>query len=114
MAPRPRSSVHKDKFRRRNITVRNKARELAQCGAQVYVVVLFCGQFYVYTSHTSDAWLPDRDHIVGYTLSSKHALYANLSQDQSFPVPQVSGPNELTTTLNDQTPGELNAVSMQK
>jgi len=47
MAPRPLSSKRKDIFRKRNQTVGKKADELAKCGAKVYLVVQFGGQFHM-------------------------------------------------------------------
>lgn len=73
MAPRPLSSKRKDTFRKRNRTVGKKANELAKCGAKVYLVVQFCGQFHIYTSHTSAAWPPDRDQIVSTYGTRSHA-----------------------------------------
>ena len=63
--PRPVASIRKDNFRQRNKTIKKKANDLAQrCGAQVYLVVLFHGQYYTYTSHHSKAWPPSEEQIV--------------------------------------------------
>ncbi|KAF2158769.1 hypothetical protein M409DRAFT_30727 [Zasmidium cellare ATCC 36951] len=76
MARRPPSSLRKDVFRKRSRTVEKKADEIAKLsGAQVYVVMLHHGQFYVYTSHNTNAWPPSKDQI-----------------DQSFPVPKRTAP----------------------
>lgn len=59
MAVRPLSSVKKDTFRRRSRTFMKKAHELgASCGAKVYVVVNFNGQFHVYNSTEASPWWP--------------------------------------------------------
>ena len=57
--------MRRDDFRRRNRTFIKKADGLAKIsGAKVYVVVLFHGQFYTYTSHCNEAWPPSRHEIV--------------------------------------------------
>ena len=33
-------------------------------GAKVYLLVLFCGQYFTYSSHCSKAWPPSQDEIV--------------------------------------------------
>ncbi|PPJ55136.1 hypothetical protein CBER1_09965 [Cercospora berteroae] len=70
MAARPSSSRSKDKFRRRHQTLNKKAHQIAtDCEANVYLVVLFRGQFHVYSSHEHHGWPPTQEQI-----------------DQSFPV----------------------------
>lgn len=71
MAPRPRSSIFKDCFRKRRRTVIHKAHELATCyGAQVYVIVQFNGQFHIYNSVEGEQWPPSMDRIVSMDDSS--------------------------------------------
>ena len=65
MAPRPRSSMIKDCFRKRRRTVIHKAHELAvRYGAQVYVVVQFNGTFRTYNSIDGEQWPPSVERIV--------------------------------------------------
>lgn len=65
MAPRPRTSVIKDSFRKRRRTVMHKAHELAvRYGAQVYVVLQFDGKFHTYNSADGEQWPPTVEKIV--------------------------------------------------
>ena len=79
MARRPESTLKRDLFRRRHRTVVKKANQLAMsCGAHVYVVVHFHGQYQIYTSHKHRAWPPSEDQIVG-TFNSRLESPANTS-----------------------------------
>ena len=65
MAPRPRTSIIKDSFRKRRRTVIHKAHKLAlRYGAQVYVVVQFNGRFHTYNSVDGEQWPPSTERIV--------------------------------------------------
>ena len=66
MAKRPESTLKRDLFKRRHETIRRKANHLARsCSAYVYVVVLFHGQYYTYTSYKHRTWPPSEEQIVG-------------------------------------------------
>ena len=65
MAVRPRTSIVKDSFRKRNRTVIRKAHQLAaRYKAQVYLVVQFNGKFHTYNSVNDEQWPPSIDKIV--------------------------------------------------
>ena len=84
MAPRPRSSIFKDSFRKRSRTVIHKAHELAdRYGAQVYVVVQFNGKFQTYNSVEGEQWPPSTERIVSVD-DSNVLLESNVCLEQEL------------------------------
>ena len=85
MAPRPRTSIFKDSFRKRSRTVIRKAHELAAgYGAQVYVVVQFNGKFQTYNSVEGEQWPPSVDRIVSVEGPSVHVDSNTLVRARAF------------------------------
>lgn len=58
------SRVEKELFRKRRLTLFNKANAMAQCGADVYVVIRRYGKFYTYKNLESSEWPPSGEKIV--------------------------------------------------
>ena len=94
MVKRPESTLKRDLFRRRHKTIEKKAHHLAQtCGARVYVVVFFRGQYHTYTSHKNRAWPPSEEEIVRCP-NVYNTFLLTSKQDQSYPLPQRVEPSD--------------------
>ncbi|KAI0448449.1 hypothetical protein F5B21DRAFT_497487 [Xylaria acuta] len=63
VAARKPAKFHRDRVRKRRLTLFSKANEIHRLGAKVYVALYYYNKFYVYTSTDNPKWPPSAKDV---------------------------------------------------